>query len=82
MKTFWCFRKARSTVLMLVIGMTLINVHAAIITLDFEGIPDGTPVAANNPYAGVVNLQGQVDYRFYPMQPGLDWVHVLTENTG
>jgi hypothetical protein len=40
------------------------GVQATTITLDFTGIPDGTPLSANNPYGGVVNLSALSGYRY------------------
>jgi hypothetical protein len=40
-------------------------VQATTITIDFTGIPDGTPLSANNPYGGVVDLQAQGGYRYH-----------------
>lgn len=34
-------------------------------TIDFNGIPDGTPVSAGNDYAGLVNIEASV-YRLLP----------------
>jgi hypothetical protein len=33
-------------------------------TIDFEGIPDGTPVSAGNPYGGVVNIQTRESFEY------------------
>jgi hypothetical protein len=39
-------------------------VQGTTIAIDFDGIPAGTPLAPNNPYAGVVNLQAQSGYSY------------------
>ena len=46
-------------VLALTMAMPLNSTQATTIAVDFTGIPDGTPVSANNPYAGVVDFDGQ-----------------------
>lgn len=46
-----------------VFAITQLQAFAAI-TIDFNGIPNGTPVSMGNPYAGILNLQaeGSVPY--------------------
>jgi hypothetical protein len=40
------------------------GVRATTISIDFTGIPDGTPLSAGNPYRSVMDLQAQAGYWF------------------
>jgi hypothetical protein len=57
--------------LALVLTATLAS--ADTITIDFTGIPDGTPLSANNPYGGVVNLQAQSGYSYGIVDPSVPY---------
>lgn len=59
----------------------LLTAQATNITLDFTGIPDGTLVSANNPYAGVVHLAAKADFRIWDdSQVPTAESHLLVEN--
>lgn len=49
------------------------------ITIDFNGIPNGTPVSAGNPYGGLVNIQGWA--YAYPYDFGNPGLRVSLEAT-
>ena len=67
--------------LALALAVPLISAQATTITLDFTGIPDGTLVSANNPYAGVVNFSGQADFHILDTsQTPTTESHLLIEN--
>ena len=60
---YWIQPSSIGRTLALALALPLISAQATTITLDFTGIPDGTLVSANNPYAGVVNFSGQADFQ-------------------
>ncbi|MEY2440083.1 MAG: hypothetical protein QOI34_1468 [Verrucomicrobiota bacterium] len=47
-----------------VFAITQLQAFAAV-TIDFNGIPDGTPVSAGNPYAGILNLQAEGSVQYF-----------------
>jgi hypothetical protein len=60
--------------------MSLVKVQAGIVALNLSGIPDGTPVSANNPYSGVVNLHGQADFQFMGVELPYPSVNLSADN--
>ena len=58
-------------------GLDCGTVFAAL-TIDFNGIADGTPVSANNPYGGILNLQAATANLILN---GQTWNQVWTEST-
>lgn len=78
----WRPRKLRFIVcsLALFIVFALVAGQAELVTLNLSGIPDGTPLPANNPYSGVVNLEGQANFQFMEVEPPSPSVSILAEN--
>jgi hypothetical protein len=64
MKTLFGPCYLASVVAVILTSVTSQSLRADTITIDFSGIPNNTVLSANNPYAGLVNLQAQAGYHY------------------
>ena len=64
----------------LVSVFALIALEGGAATIDFNSIPDGTPVSAGNPYAGVLDIQAYGSEMAYPTGGGVE-IPVSQEST-